>query len=301
MKRRLLLTGAAGFVGGNITREAETEWEIHGVDRVAFATTNPGVVSHVVDLLDASEVRRIFETVRPEVVVHTAAMSDIDYCEANPNAAARVNVGVTELLVSVCRELDAKIVYFSSDSIFDGTTGLYREDDLPVPVNVYGETKVRAERVVMNLAPCWVIVRPSLVMGLPVGDIGNSFLCRMVGALKRGEKVAFPRAEIRSPVDVITLSRAVLELSSRKICGHFHLSGNDGMSRFEMAQRICDRLHYPRDAVIDKKPDIVTGRARRSPNVTLANDKARLLLRTPMAGLDRGLDLIIQKKEDKAL
>jgi dTDP-4-dehydrorhamnose reductase len=301
MEHRLLLTGAAGFVGGNIIREADTDWRIDGIDRISFDAPRSNVVSHVVDLLDRQAVRKVFETARPTAVVHTAAMSDIDYCEANTETARKINVGVTELLVDLCREYDAKIIYFSSDSVFDGAKGSYREDETPVPVNVYGSTKVESEHVVMNRAPLWVIVRPSLVMGLPVGELGNSFLWRMVGGLRKGEKVAFPRAEIRSPVDVITLSRSVLELAGRPMCGHFHLSGSDGMSRFEMAQRICDKLGYPRDLVVDKKPDIASGRAKRPANVTLSNEKAKLLLRTPMAGLDRGLDLIIEKKEDKEL
>ncbi|HUX13316.1 MAG TPA: SDR family oxidoreductase [Spirochaetia bacterium] len=301
MKQRLLLTGAAGFVGGNIIREAGAAWEIHGVDRVAVEGGPAHVSWHNVDLLDANAVRELFATVRPSAVVHTAAMSDIDYCEANPETALRINVGVTELLVDLCREFDSKIVYFSSDSVFDGERGLYREDETPIPVNEYGRTKVQAEHVVMNRSPNWVIVRPSLVMGLPVGDIGNSFLWRMIGDLKKGEQVAFPESEIRSPVDVITLSRAVLELAERTICGHFHLSGNDGMTRFEMARRICEKLGYPSNRVVDKKPAIATGRAKRPPNVTLANVKAKLLLHTPMAGLDSGLNLIIEKKEDKEL
>ncbi len=296
MKQRLLLTGAAGFVGGNIIREAGATWEIHGVDRITVENGPENVSWHNVDLLDANAVRELFAAVRPSAVVHTAAMSDIDYCEANPETARRINVGVTELLADLCREFDSKIVYFSSDSVFDGERGLYREDESPVPVNEYGRTKVQAERVVMNRSPSWVIVRPSLVMGLPVGEIGNSFLWRMIGDLKKGEQIAFPQAEIRSPVDVITLSRAVLELAERTICGHFHLSGNDGMTRYEMAQRICDKLGYSRERVIDKKPAIATGRAKRPPNVTLSNEKAKLLLRTPMAGPRLGDGFDYRKK-----
>ncbi|WP_455381115.1 SDR family oxidoreductase [Salinispira pacifica] len=301
MKRRLLLTGASGFVGGNIIREAGAGWDIHGVDQARPERESPGAHYHMADLLDEGSLESLVRSIRPEVIVHTAAMSDIDFCEANPEVARSVNVGVTRRLVDLCRELEAKIVYFSSDSVFDGNEGGYTETHPPVPINVYAQTKVEGERVVMSRAPSWVIVRPSLVMGLPVGEKGNSFLWRMIESLKKSEQVAFPTGEIRSPVDVITLSRAVLELAERPVCGHFHLSGNDRMSRFEMAQRICDRLGYPREQVVDKKPVIATGRARRPRDVTLSNGKAALILRTPMAGLEQGLSLVIEKKEDKTL
>lgn len=301
MSFKLLLTGGGGFVGENIIQQADSSWEVHVIDQREGDVEREGLAWHLADLLDNERLTALFREIAPDAVVHTAAISDIDKCEANPDLAERVNVGVTRTLAGLCREHEAKMIYFSTDSIFDGEKGGYSEIDSPTPLNVYAQTKVSGEQIVMSTVPYWVVVRPSLVMGLPVGEVGNSFLWKMIQSLKKGEQVAFPKAEIRTPVNVITLSRAVVELASRQISGHFHLSGNDSLSRFDMAVKICEKLGYAGSLVIDKKPDIATGRARRPANVSLSNHKARNLLRTPMVGLGEGLDLVIENRGNKEL
>lgn len=301
MSFKLLLTGGAGFVGENIIQQSKPDWEIHVVDQREGEVKRNGLHWHVGDLLDRDALARIFAEIEPNVVVHTAAISDIDVCEANRELAEKVNVGVTDTIAGLCRKHGTKMIYFSTDSIFDGETGGYRETDPPTPLNAYARTKVSGERTVMQNAPYWVIVRPSLVMGLPVGEVGNSFLWKMIQSLKKGEQVAFPKAEIRTPVNVITLSRAVVELADRPISGHFHLSGNDSLSRFDMAVRICRKLGYPEELVTDKKPTIATGRAQRPANVSLSNQRASTILQTPMVGLESGLDLVLQNKGNKEL
>lgn len=301
MSFKLLLTGGAGFVGENIIQQSNPDWEVHVIDQRRGEVSRAGLHWHPADLLNRQQLAALFAEIAPDAVVHTAAISDIDTCEANPDRAEQVNVGVTEAVVELCRQHETKMIYFSTDSIFDGEKTSYEETDPPTPLNVYARTKASGERAVMATAPYWVIVRPSLVMGLPVGEVGNSFLWKMIQSLKKGEQVAFPKAEIRTPVNVITLSRAVVELAHRPVSGHFHLSGNDSLSRYDMALRICRRLGYPEELVVDKKPTIATGRAKRPANVSLSNRKASMILETPMLGLDDGIDLVVQNKGSKEL
>jgi dTDP-4-dehydrorhamnose reductase len=138
-------------------------------------------------------------------------------------------------------------------------------------------------------------------MGFPVREAGNSFLWRMVNTLGRGEAVAFPRSEVRSPIDVITLSQAILELANHSYCGILHLSGNNALSRFDMAKRIADKLGYPTNLVVDKKPSIETGRAPRPRDVSLCNNRAKMILKTPMLDLNEGIDLIFKNMRDTTL
>ena len=235
------------------------------------------------------------------MVIHTAALSDIDYCQAHQEDAERVNVGITQTLVNLCAGVGGRMIYFSSDSIFDGRKGKYVEEDLPEPLHFYGHTKVQGEKTVQQGGDDWVIIRPSLVVGLPVLEAGNSFLWRMIKELKQGRTVAFPQQEIRSPLDAITLSRAVLELAGNNYRGVLHLSGNDAMNRFDMAQRIVDKLGYPSESVIDKKPVVDSGRAKRPRDVSLLNTRAKAVLDTPMLDFDRALDLVIENKGKKAV
>jgi dTDP-4-dehydrorhamnose reductase len=291
--KKLLLTGAAGFVAGNIIRQSRGRLEIHGLDLKPPDYRQDGLLWHAVDLLRAEDLKRLFSTVNPDVVVHTAAASDIDYCEANPEVARRLNSGVTRTLVELCAGSGCRLICFSSDSVFDGKRGNYSEDEEPQPVNVYGRTKVACENLVSASLSDWVVVRPSLVMGFPVLGAGNSFLWRMLSELKQGREVAFPREEIRTPVDVITLSRSVLELAESGITGILHLAGSDALSRLEMAKVIARRLGYEEQLVVDKRPLVAGGRAERPRDVSLSNLRAREVLDTPMRGLADGLDLVL--------
>ena len=133
-------------------------------------------------------------------------------------------------------------------------------------------------------------------MGLPVEDSGNSFLWKMINELKTGNTVSFPVEEIRTPVDAVTLSRAVLELTESDVNGFFHLSGNTVVNRYEMALRICQFLKYDQNLVESKKPTVSSGRAPRPADVTLDNSKAKKRLTTPMMTLEEGLELIVSKK-----
>lgn len=301
MARNVLITGAGGFVAGNIITQAGEEVTFHGLEKVPTDLAGDNLIWHVLDLQDSDALGEIFSTVQPEAVIHTAALSDIDYCQAHQEDAERVNIGITRTLVNLCAGAGVRMIYFSSDSIFDGRKGNYVEEDLPEPLHFYGQTKVQGEKIVQQGCDNWVIIRPSLIVGLPVLEAGNSFLWRMIKELKKGRTVAFPKQEIRSPLDAITLSRAVLELAGNDYTGILHLSGNDTMNRFEMAQRIVDKLGYPPESVIDKKPVVDSGRAQRPRDVSLTNVRARAVLATPMLDFDRALELIIENKGDKVL
>jgi len=301
MKRTILLTGGGGFVAGNIISQNHSRNIIEAVEQREVPMTGENLTWHILDLQDSAELRHLCHRVKPDVIIHTAAISDIDYCEAHQEIAESVNVGVTRTLVNLCSEGDARLIYFSSDSIFNGRKGGYVEEDIPEPLHFYGRTKVEGEKIVQQGCRNWVIIRPSLITGLPLLDAGNSFLWRLINELKQGKKAAFPKEEIRSPVDAVTLSRAVLELAENNFQGILHLAGNDTLTRFEIARQIVRKLGYSLDLVVDRKPEVTTGRAPRPRNVSLDNTKARSVLKTPMLYLEEALDLIIENRGGREL
>ena len=155
--------------------------------------------------------------------------------------AEEVNVEVTRNLASLCKENKTRFIFCSTDTVFDGEKGNYTEEDEPVAVNFYAETKIRAEKLIEELDFNAVITRLSLVMGLPVLGSGNSFLDRTIQKLKIGEQVPFPQNEIRTPIDVVTLGAALVELAGNDFIGILHLAGNDRINRYEMARQIADK------------------------------------------------------------
>jgi dTDP-4-dehydrorhamnose reductase len=301
MSRVVLVTGGGGFLGANILAHAGNELALHAIDLNQVPLARENLEWHALDLQDGKGLQDLFLGLKPDVVIHTAALSDIDYCQANPQAAESVNVVATRHLAELSRRTGARMIFFSSDSVFDGKKGKYCETDEPSPINQYAMTKVRAEKAIIEVLANHVIIRPSLIMGLPVFESGNSFLWRLVQSLRSGTKSGFPSSEFRSPVDVITLSRAVMEIASLVYTGPLHLAGNDRLSRYDIGRRIASVLGYPAELIVDKEPEVKTGRALRPSDASLDNTRAKSLLKTPMKGFEEGLRLIVENKGSRQL
>lgn len=297
MRRRLLITGATGFVAGSVVRQADDTWELHALSSKPAPLRREGLVWHTLDLLDDTQLSVAFERVRPDSVVHAAAIADIDKCEQQPQLADCVNVRLTESVARLCNGLGTRMVHLSTDTVFDGSRGNYIETDPPGPVNHYARTKVASEQIVMNLVGDHVVARLALVMGFPVFEGANTFLPRMIDTLQQGRTFGVPDDEIRTPVDVVTLGRALLELAGSDVQGFIHLAGNDALPRFEMARRIALRLGFSPDLIVVKNASETPGRAPRPRNVSLSNSRARATLRTPMLGLEPALDLVMAARD----
>ena len=293
-RKKLLVTGAHGFVAGSILSQASYDWQIHGISRGATPRNRDNLHWHTCDPLAPDALARVFDEVRPQAVIHTAAIADIDLCQAQPELARTVNVNFTRVLAALCAETGTRLVFCSTDTVFEGEHAPYSEADAPRPVNVYAETKVEAEQVVSELGAQAVIARLALVIGLPVLGAGNSFLARMISALKQGRTVSVPGHEVRTPLDVITAGRALLELAAGDHSGIYHLAGHSRVSRFEMAQAIARRFGFSPDLILDQGTATTPGRAPRPRDVSLDNRKACTLLNTPMQTLDDGLSLILE-------
>ena len=300
-RNTLILTGAHGFVAGSVLAQSRHQWQVHAVSRGEPLAGRDGLQWHTCDPQQPAQLAQLFHEARPQAVIHTAAAADIDFCQAHPEAARAANVEFTRTVVDLCADTGARLVFCSTDTIFDGEHAPYSEDATPGPVNFYAQTKVEAEQLVARLGSQAVIARLSLVVGLPLLGAGNSFLVRMIAALKDGKTVSVSEREVRTPVDVITLGRALLELAARNHHGIFHLAGSSRVSRFEMAQKIALCFGLPQSLVIPQDVVNAPDRAPRPRDVSLNNGKASALLETPMRTLDEGLSLIRQTAKMSAL
>ncbi|MGD9720780.1 MAG: NAD(P)-dependent oxidoreductase [Pirellulales bacterium] len=278
MKPRLLIIGATGFVGSNWARSAERAFDVWRGSR--HAGDAPQAVA--IDIVDERSVTAAFERVRPEFVTLLAALSDIDRCQREPQLAERINLGGATNVARHCARTGARLLYTSTDAVFDGTRGLYREDDPPTPPNRYGETKVWAERAIAELVPTATIARLSLVLGTSALAGGNSYLEKVAGNLRAGNEIISPTYELRNPIDVATLCEFLFELTQHdRAAGIVHIGASDKISRYELARAIArglgadERLIVPQDAP-------VPGRAPRGCDDFLATDRLRALCRTPV-------------------
>ena len=295
--KKLLVTGCGGFVGSAVAHEARAGWECHALTRGPALLHRDGLVWHTLDILSEPDLERVFAEVSPDAVIHAAARADIDLCEADKDAAYEINVGVTRRLTQLCSARNARMVYVSTDTVFDGTKGNYGESDPPGPVNWYAETKAAAEWVVAGLERDWAVVRTSLVLGLPLLGTAKSTISRALSVLQSGLEFSVSDREIRSPIDVVTLARALLEIAGSGFSGYLHLAGNDVVNRFDMTRRVAAKFGLPADLIVPRASIEVSGGAPRPLDVSLCNAKARSMLDTPMLGLEAGLDLALSTKK----
>ena len=292
---RLLIFGG-GFVGSNLACLAQRQgWEVTiadyfyrpGLDTVQWKT---------VDITQAEGVAEIFTDVQPQAVVNVAAIANIDQAEQDKDLAWKVNVDGARLLAENCAVRRAKYIFFSSDAVFDGQGQGYTEEDVSAPVNYYGVTKAEAEKAVLLACPTAVVIRISLVLGFPVTG-GNSFFSALEGKLKEGKDVPCPPGEIRTPVDVLTLSECVLELARSDFSGRLHIGATDSLSRYELTQKVARSLGY--DETLIKLQDSAAGQAGRAPrhqNGIICVTKAQRLLATKLLSTDEGIRRAIQER-----
>jgi dTDP-4-dehydrorhamnose reductase len=300
-RKTLIVTGANGFVAGSVLTQSGDEWQTHAISRGEPLAKREDLHWHTCDPRQPAQLAQLFHEVRPHAVIHTAAVADIDFCQAHPEAARAANIDFTRTVTDLCADTGAKLVFCSTDTIFDGAHAPYSEDAPPGPVNFYAQTKVEAERFVALLGSQAVIARLSLVVGLPLLGAGNSFLVRMIAALRVGKAVSVPDQEVRTPVDVITVGRALLELAAGNHHGIFHLAGHSRVNRFEMAQQIARCFGLPQHLVVAQGVANAPGRAARPRDVSLNNAKACAHLKTPMRTLSEALSLIRQTAKASSL
>jgi dTDP-4-dehydrorhamnose reductase len=225
MASHAIITGAAGLIGQYLLNAAPRwapDWDVRGVTRADL------------DLTDYVTVERTWQSIKPCAVIHCAALSRTKDCEENPEAARRINVEATAHLAQ--QSQDIPFIFLSSGEVFDGKTGWYVETDEPNPINVYGKTKLEAERVVLQ-NPRHTVVRIVLTAGTSQnGD--RSFVEYMCRTAKAGKDVPLYADEFRCPVPACVIARAIWELVDRKQPGLYHLGGSERLSRWEIGETL---------------------------------------------------------------
>ncbi len=280
------MTGGSGLVGGNLCALARDGWQVTGT----YLSTRPnleGVDWREVDVGDAGAVGALMSEIRPDLVVHTAALADIDACERDPQTAWRSNVLGTANVAKEAERIGARLVHMSTSNVFDGEKGDYVESDPMAGTSVYSKTKIASE-VEALACRSTVIIRTSLVLGFPK-TTGRSFLSAAITTLREGRPLALPSYEMRSPIDVWTISSCMMELGEMTDIGIYHIAGIERLSRYEMGLKIADKVGCDRSLVIPVK-DSVPGRAPRPRDSSLNTSKARSTLRTGLPDCALAID-----------
>jgi dTDP-4-dehydrorhamnose reductase len=267
----VLITGASGLIGGYLLRTAgrwAPGWVVEGITRTQL------------DLTDRSAVASAFERYRPDLIIHCAALSRTKDCESDPENAKRINVGATGLLSQLSRQ--RRFIFLSSGEVFDGSAGWYDEEAEANPINVYGRTKLEAERMVLQ-NPGHTVVRIVLTAGTSEHR-DRSFVEDMCRVAKAGKDVTLYADEFRCPLPAGAVARAFWELARQDKPGLYHLGGSERLSRWEIGEVLIPWFPELTGRLIQGTARDHRG-APRPTDLSLTCDKIQKLLSFPIPGL----------------
>jgi dTDP-4-dehydrorhamnose reductase len=248
----ILITGANGFLGYYLTRELlKKEYKViatgKGDCRLPYAG-HPLFSYAKMDFTDPFAVHDVFEKYKPSVIVHTGAMSKPDECELNQWQCYIVNVEGTLHLLANAEEQKSFFIFLSTDFVFSGEQGMYKEEDEPGPVNFYGKSKLDAEDAVKEFPFDWSIVRTVLVYGAPATGKHN-LLTVVKEKLENGERYKVVDDQVRTPTFVEDLAKGIISIIGKKATGIYHLSGKDVLTPYQMAVMTADFLHFDKSLI----------------------------------------------------
>jgi dTDP-4-dehydrorhamnose reductase len=271
MMQKLLITGASGFLGWNLCQLARERWEVCGTyDRQSISIADVTIES--IDLTNFDVVRAYLERLAPDAIIHTAAASSPNFCQANPELSARINISASQLLAELCAAANIPFVFTSTDLVFDGTKPPYLESDPVAPLNIYGEQKVAAERAIFTAYPQATICRMPLMFG-NAPPTAISFIQPWVKALRAGENLNLFVDEFRTPVSANTAAQGLL-MALKVPSEIINLGGKERISRYDFGRLMAEIWGFDRSLLAPISQKDLQMAAPRAADVSLDSSKA---------------------------
>ncbi len=260
---RILITGYGGQVGTKAADLLHLCHEVHGISRKKLE--NPKIAYSVADIIDTKAINSVFDAFKPKAVIHAAAMTGVDACEKEREKAYQINALATKNIAEQCTAVGAKMIYLSTDYVFDGTKGNYSENDVPNPVQHYGFTKLKGEEFVKEHCTNYAICRTSAVYS----NTGNNFALWLYGNLKSKNQARVFTDQIVSYTLAENLAEMLQLILEKGLTGTYHTAGSEAMSRFNFAVIFAKMLGFNK-RLIKKTTSIEQKQiAKRPPNSSL--------------------------------
>jgi len=282
---RALITGANGGLGRVIVPVlSERGWDVAAGGRTPDEHTIP------LDITDRDQCRRVLTSEPFDAIVHLAAIADPDLCQRDPELARRVNVLGTKNLLEFARH--SRFVFASTDYVFDGRSPPYAEEDDPDPLNTYGETKAEGERLTMNGAHSFLILRLPLAY-----SIHTRFLHDWVADLRSGQSLRLDDSRVRRPTMATDIATALVGLLDRAMNGIFHLSAREGATMFEMGRFVSEWMRRDPGSV-EVRDASESDAAPRPHDARLSTGRIDAELGCSFRGYSQGLPSVLEKLEE---
>lgn len=282
---KIMITGLAGMLGSNIAYELKENYSISGIDQIAVGM--PQVSSFCFDMLDYVELRKTILQIKPEVIIHTAAAVNVDRCEMEPEYASRLNVELTKNICKIAHDIHAKIIYISTDAVFDGNNReLYSERDQVNPINVYGKTKLMGEDIVKQYDNN-LILRTN-IYGFNIQG-KNSFGEWIYKSLLNDENLNMFDDIDFSPILVNDLADIIDKCIVKELTGEYHACGTGCITKYDFGCALKRIFQIDCGRIIRTQSDSFSFKARRSKHMGMDNNNLKRILacdiRTPIESI----------------
>jgi len=291
---RILITGGSGLLGSVIAFESSKQYStlaIYNNNRIEIS----GVDTCKLDVGDREKVKEVVDSFQPDAIIHAAAITDSGFCENNRDLTWKVNVEGAKNIAECCEEASSKMVYISTNYVFDGRVGRYKERDIPNPVNYYGKTKFEAENIVKKTCGDYIIARVT-----PYGwdPKKKQWAAQVVARLERGEKITAYQNQYYSPMLANNCADVLLSLYQMNEQGIFHVAGTKRVSRSGFATTLAEVFDLDKKLIEAVDFEKNTSKTRRPKDTSLDVSKVTERVKIKILGLREGIMKMKKLRED---
>ena len=294
VKLKFLVTGSAGLVGQQVVKDLSKSNQV-------FSCYNESKSEYGIpmkmDLLNHEMISSVLFETEPDVVIHLGAMTGVDLCEKEGSMAFDINTKATQTIAQQCSISNTFLVYVSTDYVFDGNLGMYKEDDIANPLGFYGKSKLEGEKAVQNFSTSWCIARTSTPFGLH--PTKKSFPMWVIENLQKQKQIDVLIDQFTSPTYIPNLSRMLIEISERRITGIIHTAGASKISRYQMASIVSDKLNLDGTLLKQISMNKMKWVAQRPKDSSLDVSRASSILNEKPQKIDQSLNLFIDEMKSK--
>jgi len=241
--KKIVITGSNGLLGQtlvNLLMKAPENYSVFGLSKGDNRMNRNDFLYYDIDITNYSQLEECITYIQPSFIINTAAMTNVDTCELKPEECNNLNIEAVKYLTQICTKLNIHFIQISTDFIFDGSKGIYKETDLPNPLSIYGHSKLKAENIVKNSGVNFSILRTILVYGKGVNLKRNNIVLWVKDMLENNKEITIVDDQYRMPTYVEDLAMACKLIIDKNISGVYHISSNELLSVFEIANQIAD-------------------------------------------------------------
>lgn len=297
-KKSLLILGASGLTGYKVMQIAKSRFETHGTYNVR---DSPDKSLIKLDIINEDAMKKLFNDIRPDLVINTTALHNVDYCETHEEEAFNVNARAVGQMATLCNNIGSRFIHISTDFVFDGRKGYYSETDSPNPLSIYAKSKLEGEMLARSRCSSYAILRPSVVYGwTPLETQGSNsssgkpmnFALWALSRMRNGEELKIVNDQYTSPTLADILAAVAIRVATKEYNELYHVAATSPTNRYEFTVKLATMMGYPADKIKPIESKSFSQAAKRPMNSSLNCEKVQKDLNYKLLSVDESLAIM---------